>query len=174
MRLKAAAGWLALSMVAMSSTATAACEAAGIHGALDFWVGQWEVLVEDRVVGHNRIEKVSGGCAVVEHWRPASGGEGTSFYWVDPASRKWRQVWVTGEPFSRGGTKEKAQVPAPDGAVRMQGEVPLPDGGRYLDRTTLTPGEGGSVRQLIEISTDGGASWRAVFDAEYRRTAGGG
>jgi hypothetical protein len=39
----------------------------------------------------------------------------------------------------------------------------------YLDRTTLTPLEDGRVRQLIEISTDGGHSWRSIFDGYYSR-----
>lgn len=36
-------------------------------------------------------------------------------------------------------------------------------------RTTLTPLSGDRVRQLIEISVDGGESWRRVFDALYVR-----
>lgn len=150
------------------------CTASEIHRSLDFWVGAWEVRVDGQIVGHNRIEKTAGECALVEHWKGVSGGVGTSLFWVDPESEQWRQVWVTDNPLSRGGTKEKAQVPAPGGAVRLQGEIPLPAGGSYLDRTTLTPGEDGTVRQLIEISTDGGDSWRPVFDAEYRRKAGEG
>ena len=37
------------------------------------------------------------------------------------------------------------------------------------DRTTLTREAPDRVRQLIEISKDGGRTWLAVFDAEYRR-----
>lgn len=53
--------------------------------------------------------------------------------------------------------------------MRFQGEIALPDGTSYLDRTTLTLLETGDVRQLIEVSTDSGNHWRAVFDAIYRR-----
>lgn len=42
------------------------------------------------------------------------------------------------------------------------------DGSGYLDRTT-TRIDGDSVRQLIEVSTDAGETWRSVFDATYRR-----
>jgi hypothetical protein len=34
--------------------------------------------------------------------------------------------------------------------------------------TILLPIAGGAVRQHIEVSMDGGASWRTTFDAEYR------
>jgi hypothetical protein len=38
-----------------------------------------------------------------------------------------------------------------------------------LDRTSLVPLPGDEVRQLIEVSSDGGATWRPTFDARYRR-----
>jgi len=53
-----------------------------------------------------------------------------------------------------------------------QAEVPAcaahADGSGYLDCTT-TRVDGDSVRQLIEVSTDAGGTWRSVFDAAYRR-----
>jgi len=68
-----------------------------------------------------------------------------------------------------GGVKEKRLIARyPDGSVRFQGEVTTPDG-IVLDRTTLTPREDGTVRQLIETSRDGGATWVVGFDAVYRR-----
>ena len=57
-----------------------------------------------------------------------------------------------------------------DGGVRFQGEIPRPDGSSYLDRTTLTPVPGDRVHQVIEISRDGGKTWQATFNAEYRRS----
>jgi hypothetical protein len=53
--------------------------------------------------------------------------------------------------------------------VRFQGEIPKPDGTSYLDRTTLSPLSGNRVRQVIEISRDGGKTWQVTFDAEYPR-----
>jgi len=44
------------------------------------------------------------------------------------------------------------------------------DGHPTPDRTTLTPQADGTVRQIIEQSDDGGTSWRATFDAVYRRS----
>ena len=135
---------------------------------LDFWVGRWTVEVQGREVGTNRIEKVLGGCAVEEHWRDAGGGEGRGLFYYLPAVDEWHQVWVTPQATSPGGVKQKRLVQTfDDGGVRFQGVIVRPGGTRFLDRTTLTPLDGGRVRQHIEVSMDGGATWRTTFDAEY-------
>ena len=51
--------------------------------------------------------------------------------------------------------------------MRFQGEIALPSGNTCFDRTTLTPLEEGKVRQVIEVSRDGGQKWRVTFDAVY-------
>ena len=73
---------------------------------LDFWVGSWDVFSGDRKIGTTRIEKVLNGCAILEHWKSAAGGEGKSLFYYYPAEERWKQVWVTGNPFRRGGVKE--------------------------------------------------------------------
>jgi len=134
---------------------------------LDFWVGDWEVFTGDKKAGDNHIEKILNGCAVAELWRGADGGEGQSLFFVD-TNGNWQQVWVTEWAANPGGVKEKSQVELSDGdGVRFQGTISHPVYGSYLDRTTLTPNTDGTVRQLIEISTDGGDNWKATFDALY-------
>jgi len=143
----------------------ALCDTAAAYHELDFWVGEWDVQVGERTVGTNRIERVVHGCALVEHWRDASGVEGQSLFYYQRARRDWKQVWV-----SPGAVKEKHLVARyPGGAVRFQGELPMPNGSFVLDRTTLTPLPGGRVRQVIEQSSDGGATWTVGFDAVYVR-----
>jgi hypothetical protein len=56
------------------------------------------------------------------------------------------------------------------GGIRFQGEIALPDGRLLLDRTTLAAEPNGEVRQVIEVSRDGGDTWRTTFDARYRHT----
>lgn len=139
------------------------------YSRLDFWVGAWDVFIDGELAGHNRIEKILDGCAVLEHWTGSGGGQGKSLFYVGPGGR-WQQVWVTVAATRPGGTKEKAERPAPDdGGMRFEGRIEGRDGTTWLDRTTLTPLPDGSVRQLIEVSMDGGESWRATFDAVYRR-----
>jgi len=136
--------------------------------ALDFWVGEWTVTVGDAEAGVNKISRVLDGCAIREEWTGAGGGSGQSLFYYLPARGVWRQVWVTGRALAPGGVKEKELVQSPTtGGLRFQGTITLPDGRSYLDRTTLTEQPEGRVRQLIEISNDGGASWRSTFDAIY-------
>ncbi len=137
---------------------------------LDFWVGKWDVLVNGETVGTNSIQKILDGCAVTELWRGSGGSEGRSLFYYTPATDTWKQVWVTVGAAAPGGVKEKTLIARyDDGGVRFQGEIALPDGRAYLDRTTLTPLDGDRVRQHIEVSTDGGESWRTTFDAVYVR-----
>jgi hypothetical protein len=131
------------------------CSAPEYH-ALDFWLGSWDVAAENGSFdGDNVIAPILAGCALRETWTEESGGRGESLFFYDRAQKRWKQVWVTTE----GAWKEKAQIEAPKGSLRFQGEVPRRAGGVALDRTTLTPLDDGRVRQVIERSNDGGATW---------------
>lgn len=135
---------------------------------LDFWVGEWDVMSDGRQVGTNRITKILDGCAVTEEWVAQGGGEGRSLFYYLPRSDEWKQVWVTSSATRIGGVKEKALVAVlDDGSLRFQGRIPDSSGALWYDRTTLTPLDGGRVRQLIEISEDG-VAWQTTFDAVYR------
>ena len=136
----------------------AGCDAPEYH-RLDFWVGSWDVKdAEGRYDGTDVVERGSGGCTLEEHWVDATGWRGESLFYFDRAAHVWKQVWVT----ATGQTKEKREEPGVvAGGARFQGAVVLPGGRAALDRTTLTPLDGGRVRQRIEQSTDGGVTWRA-------------
>ena len=67
------------------------CSESERYSDLDFWVGEWDVFVGDTRVGRNRIEKVLDGCALIEHWSAAGGGDGKSLFFVDYDGR-WTQI----------------------------------------------------------------------------------
>jgi hypothetical protein len=173
-RLFVVAGFLLLPLLALAQTSTAPanhpCEHDPAYHKLDFWLGHWDVVdpQDGSKGGENFIEKILDGCAIVENWHELDprGADGKSLFYYQPVTKQWKQVWVT----ARGPMKEKKLVEElKDGSVRFQGAIPRPDGTSYLDRTTLTPLSGNRVRQLIEVSRDGGKTWQATFDAEYRR-----
>ncbi len=148
--------------------ATHPCQIDPAYHKLDFWVGTWDVYDNHDATlnGIDIVEKIVGGCAIVENWKEADGsGEGKSLFYYQQARKQWKQVWVT----DAGPIKEKQLIEeTKDGGVRFQGEILHPDGKSLLDRTTLTPLPRGRVHQVIEISRDAGKTWETVFDADYR------
>lgn len=158
--------------IAVSALAFAASMAAGAdtprpcsgpeYAPMNFWVGTWNVVnTKGELEGHNRIEKVLNGCAIIENWKDVSGAEGKSLFYFEPVSKTWKQVWV----IDSGPIKEKTLLKDyPGPGIRFQGELPRSSGkGTYLDRTTLTEEIGGKVRQVIEISFDGGRTWPSQY-----------
>jgi len=145
---RAARHFLAALLLTATAQAGAACGDEPRLHALDFWLGRWNVTAGGGPSGSNEIDAILGGCAVAEHWLDVQGNAGLSLFWFDRNADRWKQVWVTAQALESGGAKEKMEV---------------------RDLTTLTREAPDRVRQLIEISKDGGRSWLAVFDAEYRR-----
>jgi hypothetical protein len=158
--------------VLVSTGAHAGCSDEPRLHALDFWLGRWTVTEGGAPSGRNDIEAILDGCAVAEHWLDVEGHAGLSLFWYDRPANRWKQVWVTEQALEAGGAKEKAEVRelTSDTQIRFQGRYPgrMP-GVTIDDRTTLTRETPDRVRQLIEISKDGGKTWNPVFDAEYRR-----
>ncbi len=157
------------------------CSAA-VRTALDFWAGDWTVALntpQHERAGDDRVERASSdkltktSAAVIERWTDADGSEGTSLFSFDPSACTWHQLWITSDPAQPGGLKHKDLVALlPGGGVRFQGTYPGRRVMAVLDRTTLTPRPDGTVRQVIEVSGDGGTTWNAGFDAIYTRRGG--
>ena len=173
MRLPVSALLLAAAIAARAQPPVPAPACSGARAqALDFWVGRWRVVdaKDGRLLGSNTVDKVLKGCALMENWREPDGGEGKSFFWFDARTQLWHQLWVEDDTRPVGGIKEKLMVSEPGAhAVRFQGTLLTPDDRVLLDRTTLEPLGDGRVRQTIEVSKDGGASWRVGFDGVYVR-----
>jgi len=140
------------------------CRTDPAYKKLDFWVGDWNVFADNQKDGTNLIEKILDGCAVRENWKDVTGHEGQSIFYYNPATKVWKQVWIT----DVGPMKEKTLIQDfPDGGVRFQGEIAKQDGTKYFDRTTLTPLPQHQVRQVIEVSKNG-TDWNTVYDAIYK------
>jgi hypothetical protein len=128
----------------------------------DFWVGEWEVRSGDKLAGHNRIEKVQDGCALVEHWRGARGGTGTSLNIYDRKTGRWQQLWIDnrGERLELSGAREE------DGSIWMQS---TPDANGVVQSIRWSLQADGSVRQLWETVTAEGKR-TPLFDGTYVKT----
>jgi hypothetical protein len=142
------------------------CNSAQSH-QFDFWVGRWRVSPTahpEKHVADSLIEKLYQGCGVRENWSPLKGGAGGSLSAYVPADPGWRQTWVDADGAYvefKGAWNGKAMV--------LTGRWPQPGHPRQLTRMTYTRGPDASVRQLGEVSDDGGRSWSPGFDFTYRR-----
>ncbi len=151
---------------AHAAASSSACESDPAWHRLDFWVGHWTVVdrTDGSIAGTSVIEKTLRGCAISVDWHDAgAGGEVREIFYYQKATRRWRQIWIS----DAGPAKERESVEGPAGSVQFLGEVRELSGGSHLDRSTVTPQPDGRVHQLIEISRDGGATWKTTFDAEY-------
>lgn len=142
-----------------------ACNAAE-YRQFDFWLGDWVVSRPDSeaVLGHNRIRRESGGCALHEHWIGASGYEGHSLNAFDRQRGRWMQVWVGAD-----GTVLRLEGGLREGAMVLEGESPKAGGGVQKQRITWTPAADGSVQQHWQVSDDG-STWTTSFLGIYRRS----
>lgn len=143
------------------------CQTDDNFRAFDFWQGYWEVTpwAGGPVGGHNKIEAVENGCALMESWTNSQGGTGRSLNFYNPNTGKWRQVWVaTGYSIDiEGGLKDGAM--ALEGSIFYYGQkntVPF--------KGTWTPQDDGSVRQFFEQWNPETKEWAVWFDGRYVRT----
>ncbi len=137
------------------------------HRQFDFWVGDWDVYPtgKDAQVATSKIERLYGGCVIRENWMPLKGAPGGSINSYDGADKIWRQTWAdAGNSWVefKGGFADGAMVLT--GSWRGSGAK----GTDALTRMTYTKDMSGAVRQFGEQSSDGGKTWSASFDFNYR------
>ena len=137
------------------------------HRQFDFWVGTWDVSPtgQDTVVARSLIENIYGGCVIRENWTPISGNPGGSMNTYDPADGRWHQVWM-----DSGNARVSFEGYFAEGKMILTGDWRGAQGAGKdgLVRMTYSQLEGGAVRQLGQISTDKGATWKPYFDFTYR------
>lgn len=129
----------------------------------DFWIGDWAVTNTGTgaPAGENDVLPLLDGCGLMENWSPTNGnrGRGKSFNFLDPATRQWRQLYLADNGLVVEFTGEWK-----DGAMRFTRQTKAGQ-----ERMIFTPLPAGQVRQLWELSADGGRTWTALFDGTYTR-----
>ena len=110
----------------------------------DFWLGHWEVTTPDgTLAGENLITSEENGCLVLERWSSAGGGTGQSYNYYNPATEKWRQVWV-----SQGGMIDYEGGLTDTGTMKLTGTITYVATGQQAPFTgEWTPNEDGTVTQ---------------------------
>ena len=143
------------------------CSSQALYHQFDFWVGEWDVTAQGRVIATSSIQHAVDGCVVLEHYEQADGYSGRSINFVDPPTRRWRQVWV-----DRTGTMSEFSGEFRDGAMHLQGTTHRTNGTTVLRTMRLNAMGADTVRQYSESSTDGGATWTTAYDFLYIRRRG--
>ena len=140
------------------------CAAPSFH-QFDFWIGDWEVLSRDgKVIGHNRVESIEGGCGIQENWTGAAGGTGRSLNSFMADDQKWHQFWI-----GSGGGILHLSGTVSNGVLTYRRPSMSPAGAVVENRLSFTKNADGSVRQFWETSADGGQTWQVSFDGKYVR-----
>ena len=146
---------------------------------LDFWLGDWDVVLRVRKSpdkdewavsrGVNRISSLLGGCAVEERFSAEGPGQpwaGRSLSrWVE-SEKRWRQAWVddTGSYIAlTGGMQGKDMV--------LTGEPFVRDGKPVQMRMVFTDIAASSLSWRWERTVDAGATWTPMMFIEYRRSS---
>lgn len=155
--------WGIATPVAQGQAAPLRCDAAEFR-QFDFWVGDWDVTSGGQPAGTNLVTLEEDGCVVHEHWTGAQGGTGQSFNYYDRIDRQWHQMWVS----NSGNVLDLAGTLA-DGTLTFRGNRRQRDGSILQHRLSFRPNPDGSVRQLWQTSSDGGATWTVAFDGLYRK-----
>lgn len=130
----------------------------------DFWIGEWDVVnPKGDTVGASRIERIEGGCAILENYSTERGYSGKSINVYNSKKMQWQQFWVD----NQGDVLEFAGKLVGN-ELRYTGESKGKDG-KVLHRLTFFRISHERVRQVWEQSTDKGRVWNIVFDGMYHR-----
>jgi hypothetical protein len=130
----------------------------------DFWVGDWNVYVGDKLAGTNLVHRILDGCVIMENWSGSLGGRGHSFNVYDSNTGKWEQTWV-----DNGGSVIHFYGTYADGKMALEGKGFGTKGEPVLSKLTFWNNGDGTVRQLWESSTDDGKTWAVMFDGLYKK-----
>lgn len=172
MRIISSLAALAAAALALSSAAaqTPPCSDP-VFDDFDFWIGEWEVYgPQGKLAGTNSIRKEEYGCLLVERWVNTGGQTGQSYNFVDLATGKWRQVWV-----SAGSTIDYSGGLDDKGAMVLEGTIgygagQAGNGAKF--RGTWTPNADGTVTQYFQQYDGAKGEWTDWFTGLYKRKAG--
>jgi hypothetical protein len=142
----------------------AACTSAPYH-QFDFFVGHWDVYdAAGKFQGTDLVEKRINGCAIYEQYTNPDGsvGIGLSAYQAEP--KTWHQDFMSqsGLVVSLDGR------PSIRAAMVLSGEDYPADGSRRLDKGVWLV-KSGVVEETWTVSTDGGKTWKTLFDGFFHR-----
>ena len=141
------------------------CEKAEEHHQFDFWVGEWAVVAPGgQEAGKSRVERAVDQCAIIENWAGVTGSMGKSLNLYNTALKKWQQFWV-----DNGGVSTLYIGERVGNEMRFTADSWTKEGKAVKRKMTFIALEPDKVRQIGEISTDDGKTWKVEYDLTYLR-----
>ncbi|MCX2679807.1 hypothetical protein OOZ15_07650 [Galbibacter sp. EGI 63066] len=146
-------------------TGQSTCDSLPEYRAFDFWVGEWDVYLNDEKIAESTISHTSGNCGIIENYRPLNRAGGNSISYYDPAAKKWKQDWVT--------VGQVSHYVEPDdyteGDMQLIARHHTKEGDPFLLRMIYYADEvNNTVRQLMDRSDNEGKTWKTIFDGLYK------
>jgi hypothetical protein len=138
----------------------------------DFWIGEWDVFgKKGNKAGDSKITVLLDSCVILEEWTSAGTQQGLvysgkSFNSYNAATKQWQQTWTD----NTGNTTEYLRGEGVSGKIIYYADkVAGSNGKEFMRRLTFSKLTDNKVRQFGERSDDGGITWAAEYDLEYRR-----
>lgn len=147
-----------------ATTMSPSC-AAPQNRQFDFWLGEWDLVGADgKKSAEDRVMQVLGGCALEETWTSVKTGQGLSVSAYDPATRRWHQTLMDDS-----GAVLNLEGEFADGKMVLVGQHPSQKekGVTITHRIAWSAMPDHRVKQYWEASTNGGRTWRPVFEGTY-------
>lgn len=133
---------------------------------LDFLVGKWEFFsLDGKKIADQVYSKRERGCLILEDWTTLTGETGTGMNFVDPATNKWRQVWMSPRfhiDYSGGFTAS--------GDFVLEGRI-YPNDGRpaaAVRGVYSRQADGSVTKEFLQLDEDT-QTWRRFFIGVARR-----
>ncbi|WP_298904954.1 hypothetical protein [uncultured Psychroserpens sp.] len=127
----------------------------------DFWLGEWDVYVQNQKIAESSITNTNGDCGILENWRPLGSNGGNSISYYDVNDKTWKQNWV-----AAGGVSHYEQP-----KTETNGDMLMiaKGNGVWYRMTWYYNKNDDTVRQVQESSSDQGQTWTNAFDGLYKR-----
>jgi hypothetical protein len=134
----------------------------------DFWIGDWEVhdnQHDQAIAGSSHVERVLGQCVLIENWSGRLGGHGQSLNGWNSECGCWQESWMD----DSGNVSQYTDGRLENHAMVFHLVKKAPGGATLEFRLTFFDLGPDQVRQLSELSRDGGRTWVTNFDLNYLR-----
>ena len=154
-----------LAVLPSAAQSEGACEENEGHRALDFLLGEWQLVSGGEAVGRSRVEKLEDGCLIAETWSFADGRSGRTYSSFDRAASLWRRFNV-----SNRGVVIQSSGAVEGGALLARGERTTADGETSSWRERWAPEARGRIRVVAGRSPAGGRGDRGgtvLFEGYY-------